>query len=232
MRSIGGSSHRVTDSLSPVNFLNKVYLYMSLGLLLTAVVAYYFHIHAAITEAIFRSPSSFFGVIILHLVVSLWCGRSLGRANPTTSFLLFFLYSALSGFTFGVVTLLYPAADVGFAFAVTAGSFFGLSLIGYTTKKDLSPVASFCIMGLWGLIIASLLSFFLPSLQTESMNLVYGALGVIVFAGLTAYNTQKIKNMAMSGDTQENHAINGAFSLYLDFVNLFFSILRLVGSRR
>ncbi len=215
------------------SFMNKVYLFMTLGLLITAAVAYYFHIHPRITIALARSQYLFFGIIIVQLGAVLIFNRVARKLSTGGCTLLFFLFSAITGVTFGILSLVYTAQNFGYAFAITAGSFLGLSLVGYTTKKDLTAVGSFCIMGLWGIIIATVLSFFIPSFRTNGMQLVISAIGVIVFAGLTAYDTQKIKAMATTtGKTQEVAAISGAFSLYLDFINLFFFILRLIGGRR
>ncbi len=212
-------------------FLNQVYLFMTLGLLVTAIVAYYFHINPQLTQSLLQSNFTFFGIIIAQLGAVLFFSSMVNKMNTGAAFALFFLYAALTGVTFGILSFFYTAQNIGYAFAITAGSFFGLSVVGYTTKKDLGPIRSFCIMGLIGLIIQSLLALFIPALRNNTMEMVMGAIGVIVFAGLTAYDTQKIKAMANTS----NHkvlAISGAFTLYLDFINLFISILRLFGARR
>lgn len=218
--------------VSTTGFLNKVYLFMTLGLLLTALVAFYFHTHVALSQIILKSSFAFYAIVIVQLGAVFLFSNSVRKMNASSAFLLFFLYSALSGVTFGLVSFMYTTQNIGYAFAITAGSFFGLSLVGYTTKKDLSPIASFCTMGLIGLILISVLALFIPGLRSETMNLVMGAIGVIVFSGLTAYDTQKIKMFAAHTESQEIAAINGAFMLYLDFINLFLSILRLFGDRR
>ena len=218
-------------SNAATGFLNQVYLIMTLGLLLTAIVAYYFHKNPELSQSLIKSSFTFYGIIIVQLAAVLFFSHMVNKMNTGAAFALFFFYAALTGVTFGILSFFYTAQNIGYAFALTAGSFLGLSIVGYTTKKDLSPVRSFCIMGLFGLIIEAVLAMFIPSLRTNTMQLLMGAIGVIVFAGLTAYDTQKIKAMA----SQSNHkvlAISGAFTLYLDFINLFISILRIFGGAR
>ena len=233
MRQAPTSSQRNPwSSTNLAQFMNKVYLFMTLGLLITAMVAYYLSTQTQIIAALAQSTGLFIGLIALQLGAVLLFSRSVNQTQSKSAILLFILYSALTGVTFGLIGQIYTTASIGYAFTLSAGSFFGLSIVGFTTKKDLSPIASFCIMGLWGLIIGLVISYFVPSLQTQSMNQVFGAIGVIVFAGLTAYDTQRIKNTARQGETSALAALSGAFMLYLDFINLFISILRLVGDRR
>lgn len=225
-------SQRATTSTAATGFMNKVYFFMTLGLLVTAAVAYYFHSHPMFTRGLMKTPMLFYGIIIVQLGAVLFFSRAVQKMNVTTTFVLFFLYSALTGVTFGIVSFIYTAQNIAVAFAITAGSFFMLSVVGYTTKKDLTAVGSFVMMGLWGLIIESILAMFIPSLRSNGMELAMSAIGVIVFAGLTAYDTQRIKAMASYAGNQDVAAVSGAFSLYLDFINLFLFILRFVGGRR
>lgn len=220
------------NTYSQSTFMNKVYLFMTLGLLVTAAIAYYFHIHPLLTRSIMASHVAFYGIIIVQLGAVLLFSSMVNKLNARAAFFLFFLYAAITGVTFGILSFVYTAQNIGFAFAITAGSFFGLSLIGYTTKKDLSPIGSFCMMGLIGLVIESILAMFIPSLRGNTMELTMSAIGVLVFSGLTAYHTQKIKDMGAQMQNQEIAAINGAFLLYLDFINLFISILRFFGGNR
>ena len=159
--------------------------------------------------------------------------KKLGAASATAIYL---GYAALVGVTFSVLFLVYTRDSIAHVFLLTAGGFAGLSGFGYVTKRDLGPVGSFCMMGLFGMIGFGLVSIFFPSVMTETASKVYGIVGVVVFAGLTAYDTQKIKAMNMIGNegTAEDHkeAIYGALRLYLDFINLFLSLLRLFGKRR
>lgn len=212
-------------------FLNRVYLLMTLGLLVTAVVAYYFHSNPQLTQSLVKSSFTFFGIIIVQLAAVLFFSAMVSKMKTSAAYVLFFVYAALTGVTFGILSFVYTAQDISYAFVITAGSFFGLSIIGYTTKKDLGPIRSFCFMGLIGLIILSVMAMFIPSFRSNTMELMMGAIGVIVFAGLTAYDTQKIKEMSVHANHQV-FAISGAFTLYLDFINLFISILRLFGDRR
>jgi len=229
MREYNSFSTAQTTSLS--GFMNKVYLFMTLGLLVTAAIAFYFHQHPWLSQAIMRSHYAFYGIIIAQLGSWFVFSRAVRNLNAPLCFLLFLTYSVLTGLTFGIISFVYTAENIGYAFAITAGSFFGLSLIGYVVKKDLQAVGTFCIMGLWGLIIESILALFIPALRGNTMELTMGAIGVIVFSGLTAYDTQKIKSMAVYAPNQEVAAITGAFMLYLDFINLFLSILRLFSRR-
>lgn len=233
MRQAPTSSQRNPwTSTNLAQFMNKVYLFMTLGLLITAMVAYTLSTQTQIIAVLAQSTGLFIGLIALQLGAVFLFSRSINQTQSKSAILLFLIYSALTGVTFGLIGQMYTNASIGYAFTLSAGSFLGLSIVGFTTKKDLSPIASFCIMGLWGLIIGVVMSYFVPSLQTQSMNHVFGAIGVIVFAGLTAYDTQRIKNTARHGETSALAALSGAFMLYLDFINLFISILRLVGDRR
>jgi hypothetical protein len=213
-------------------FMNRVYLFMTLGLLISAAVAYFMHSHPLVNQYIAHSSFTFFGIVIAQLAAVLFFSRTISTMNKNAAFTLFFIYSALTGVTFGLLTLIYAVSSISLAFAITAGSFLGLSLIGYTTKKDLSPIRSFCMMGLIGLILISLLAFFIPALRGSVANLTMAAIGVIVFSGLTAYDTQKIKSMGAMAGYSDLVAIQGAFMLYLDFINLFISILRFFNDRK
>jgi len=144
---------------------------------------------------------------------------------------LFYIFSALMGMSLSSLLITYTGASVARAFFVTAGAFAGLSLYGYTTKRNLAPMGAFLIMGLIGLIIASLVNIFV---QSQGMEFIISIIGVLLFAGLTAWDTQKIKSMYMAGDSREvaqKKSIHGALSLYLDFINMFIMMLRLFGNR-
>ncbi len=228
--SLGATSR--SQPAAATAFMNRVYLFMTLGLIITAAVAYFFHAHPLLSQYVMASPSIFYGIIIAQLGAVLFFSRMVSKLNTNAAFALFFIYSALTGVTFSILSFVYTGQSIGTALAVTAGSFFGLSLIGYVTKKDLGPIGSFCTMGLIGLIITSLLALFVPALRGHVADLTLSAIGVIVFAGLTAYDTQRIKWMGAQAGYQDVVAINGAFALYLDFINLFISILRLLGDRK
>jgi len=154
------------------------------------------------------------------------------RLQFTTAFGLFMLYAALLGVTLSSVFLVYTGTSITRVFFISAASFGALSLYGYTTQRDLSPFGSFLIMGLFGIIIASLVNIFLAS---NALGFAISVIGVLVFAGLTAWDTQKIKEMYDvndDGTVSGRKAIMGALSLYLDFINLFLMLLRLLGDRR
>jgi FtsH-binding integral membrane protein len=156
--------------------------------------------------------------------------------NAATAALIYMGYAALTGVTLSTIFLAYTRESISQVFLLTAFAFAGLSFFGATTKKDLGPVGSFCTMGLFGLIGFGFLSFFWPSLMGGTHGQVYGIVGVIVFSGLTAYDTQKIKALNVIGNegTQEDtkEAIFGALQLYLDFINLFLALLRATGRRK
>ena len=155
--------------------------------------------------------------------------------SVVTATTLFLLYSALTGVTFSVIFAIYTTASIQSAFFTTAIGFGGLTAFGYVTKKDLGPVGSFCMMGLFGMIGFSLLSIFFPSMMGGAAGLAYSLIGLLVFAGLTAYDTQKIKMIGRQSHTEEDRGratILGALTLYLDFINLFMMIMRLSGDRR
>ena len=153
-----------------------------------------------------------------------------------TATLVYLLYAGMTGLTLSVIFLVYTQESIQSAFFLTSFGFAGLSLFGYVTKRDLGPIGTFCHMGVWGLIGFGILSMFFPGMMGSTMGMVYNLCGVLIFAGLTAYDTQKIKNSNILGNegTEEDHkeTIYGALTLYLDFINLFLHLLRLMGSRR
>jgi FtsH-binding integral membrane protein len=187
-------------------------------------------------QAIFGNRLLFWGLIIAQLGAVVVLSGLINRISGLIATLIYFLYAGLTGLTLSSIFLVYSGSSIAQAFGVTAFGFAGLSAFGYVTKRDLGPVGSFCMMGLFGLIGFGLLSMFLPSLMTQGVSFVFSIVGIIVFAGLTAYDTQKIKAMNAPGDegtdAGRKKAIFGALRLYLDFINLFLSILRLTGRRR
>jgi hypothetical protein len=150
------------------------------------------------------------------------------KIGPLAAACLFFLYSAVNGLTFSIIFLAYTQQSIMATFGVTGGMFAGLSLFGYVTKKDLTAMGSFLFAALIGLVLAMLVNLFL---HNGLMDLILSALGVVIFSGLTAYDTQKIKAMNTGGEAM-NLAVYGALALYLDFINLFLSLLRFMGRRR
>jgi hypothetical protein len=225
------SPERVAAAQS--EFIRRVYIWMGLGLALTALVAYYTAASPTMTNFILGNQLVFFALIIGQLGLVLGLSAAIDRLEPKTATLLFFLYAGLSGLTLSVVFLAYTQASIASTFFVTAGTFGITSVYGYTTKRDLTSWGSFFFMGLVGIILASLVNFWL---QSETIYWVTTYIGVFVFVGLTAYDTQNIKNMAAAGfadaATETRAAVIGALKLYLDFINLFLMLLRIMGGRR
>jgi FtsH-binding integral membrane protein len=177
----------------------------------------------------------FIVMIVLQLGLVMGISFLINRMSVMLATALFLLYSALTGVTFSVLFLIYTASSIQSAFFTTAIGFGGLTAFGYITKKDLTGVGSFCMMGLFGMIGYSLLAMFFPSMMGGTANLVYSLIGLLVFAGLTAYDTQKIKMIGRQTYSEEDKGratVMGALTLYLDFINMFMMILRLTGDRR
>ncbi|HEY2245794.1 MAG TPA: Bax inhibitor-1/YccA family protein [Xanthobacteraceae bacterium] len=223
-------------------YMIRVYNYMASGVALTGVVAW-LTFSAAVVEtsaglqltafgqAIFQSPLLWVLVLApLGLVFVL--SFSINRLQPTTALMLFFVYAGLLGLSLASIFLVYTHASITRVFFISAATFGALSLYGYTTQRDLTGVGSFMFMGLIGIIIASLVNVFLHS---TGLDWAISIIGVVVFAGLTAYDTQRIKEMYSpmdDGTVGGRKAVMGALSLYLYFINLFLMLLRLFGDRR
>ncbi|MGZ3410439.1 MAG: Bax inhibitor-1/YccA family protein [Xanthobacteraceae bacterium] len=225
-------------------YMIRVYNYMAAGVALTGVVAW-LTFNAAVVQdpnggitgltsfgqAIFGGPA----VIVLFLAtigLVFFISFRIQRLQPATAFALFMLYAGLLGLMLSTVFLAYTGASVTRVFFISAASFGALSMYGYTTKRDLSPIGSFLIMGVFGLVIAMLVNMFFKS---TGLDFVISAIGVLVFAGMTAYDTQNIKEMydvQDDGTLAGRKAVMGALKLYLDFINLFMFLLRFLGDRR
>ena len=214
-------------------FMVRVYNWMTTGLGITGMVAYTVADTPSLTEMIFGNSLISIGLIIVQIGLVFWLASRVMQMSVQQATGIFLLYAALTGVTFSAVFLTYTASSITSTFLVTAGTFGAMSFYGYTTKKDLTSWGSFLFMGLMGIIIASLVNMFL---QSEAMNWVITYAGVLIFVGLTAYDTQKIKEMNILGnegtDEDTKEAIRGALSLYLDFINLFLMLLRIMGDRR
>jgi FtsH-binding integral membrane protein len=225
-------------------YMLRVYNYMAAAVALTGVVAYATFNAAVVTDAsgkitaltpfgqtIYGGPLSI--VLLLGtLGLVFFISFRINRLQYTTAMTLFMIYAALLGVTLSSIFLQYTGASITRVFFISAASFGALSLYGYTTQRDLSAMGSFMIMGLFGIIIASLVNIFLKS---SGLDWAISIIGIGVFAGLTAWDTQRIKEMYDSMDddgTMGRKAIMGALSLYLDFINLFLMLLRVVGDRR
>ena len=217
-------------------FMSRVYGWMTGGLCLTGAVAWNVAGNPALVQTIFGNRMLFWALIIAQLGAVVVLSALINKINAVTATLIYFLYAGLTGLTLSSIFLLYTGSSIAQAFGVTAFGFAGLSGFGYVTKRDLGPVGSFCMMGLFGMVGFAVLSMFFPSLMGEGASFVFAIVGIIVFAGLTAYDTQRIKAMNVPGsegtDAGSKKAIFGALTLYLDFINLFLSLLRLTGRRR
>jgi uncharacterized protein len=215
--------------------MSRVYGWMTGGLCLTGAVAWNVAGNPGLVRTIFGNPILFWGLFIVQLGAVLVLSGLINRISGMTATLIYFAYAALTGLTLSSIFLVYTGSSIAQVFGLTAFSFAGLSVFGLVTKRDLGPVGSFCMMGLFGLVGFYLLSMFFPSLMSGGAVFVTSIIGIIIFAGLTAYDTQAIKNMnvaSMDGEQQRKGAILGALRLYLDFINLFLSLLRLTGRRR
>lgn len=214
-------------------FIRRVYNWMGLGLAATALVALYTASNPQLLKMIFGNSLVFFGLILAELGLVIWLSAAINRLNYSTASMMFFVYSALNGLTMSVIFLAYTSTSITSTFFVTAGTFGAMSFYGYTTKRDLSSWGSFLFMGLIGIILASVVNIFLHSPMVYWL-VTYA--GILVFVGLTAYDTNKLKEMARAGfadaETEGKSAVMGALALYLDFINLFLMLLRIFGSRR
>ena len=215
-------------------YMAQVYGWMTCGLLLTAFVSWYAANTPAIINFIFSSQITFFGLIILQLGLVFVISGMVNRLSGTVATGLFMLYSALTGLTLSSIFIAYTYSSIASTFVVTAGMFGAMSVYGYTTKRDLSGLGSMLFMGLIGIVLASLVNIWLKS---PALMWAITYIGVLVFVGLTAYDTQKLKAMgeqlnADDRDSFRKYAIVGALTLYLDFINLFLMLLRIFGNRR
>jgi FtsH-binding integral membrane protein len=215
-------------------FMRGVYAWMSAGLGVTALVAFYTARTPALMEAIFTNQILLIGLIIAQFGLVVAISAAVHRMSGTTATGLFMLYSALTGLTLSSVLVVYAASDVFKAFVTAAGMFGAMSIYGLTTKKDLTSWGSFLFMGLIGLVIAMVVNMFM---QSAMMDFVISGVGVLLFTGLTAYDTQKLKVMGESAPHDDATAVRrgtilGALTLYLDFINLFLMLLRLFGGSR
>ena len=217
-------------------FMSRVYGWMTAGLCITGAVAWNVAGNPRLVQAILGNRPLFWGLIIAQLGAVVALSGLINRIGAMTATLIYFLYAGLTGLTLSSIFLVFTGSSIAQVFAVTAIGFAGLSGVGYVTKRDLGPVGSFCMMGLFGLVGFGLLAIFFPSLMGQAASFVYSIVGIIVFAGLTAYDTQRIKQMNVLGsegtDAARKTAIFGALRLYLDFINLFLSLLQLTGRRR
>jgi len=202
---------------------------MAAGLGLTGIVAMLVASSPAALEVILGNRIVFYALLFAQLGLVFAFNQAAMRATTAVVAAMFFAYAALTGATLSVIFLVYTASSIASVFFVTAGAFAGLSVVGLVTKRDLSAVGRFAIFALIGVIIASLVNIFLAS---SGLSFLISIVGVLLFAALTAYDTQKLKNMFASGEVHANMPLVGALMLYLDFINMFLFLLRLFGRRR
>lgn len=220
-------------SLAFPALMRKVYVWMTLALVLTGITAFGVASSPGLMMTIIQTPAIMWGLIIAELAIVIAISAAINRLSLTTATLLFVLYSVLNGATLSLIFAVYTMSSIANVFFITAGTFGVMAAYGYFTKRDLSSWGKLLLMALIGLIIATLVNVFL--VKSSGFDLILSYAGVLIFVGLTAYDTQKIKQMlAMQTDMGEGAqkvALLGALSLYLDFINLFLYLLRIFGRR-
>jgi FtsH-binding integral membrane protein len=216
------------------SFVRSVYNWMAVGLALTGGVAYYVSNSQTLLGFIFGNPMVFWGLIIGELALVFTLSARVSKMQASTATGLFVLYAVLNGATLSAIFLAYTKSSIASTFFVCAAVFTAGSVYGWTTKRDLTSMGSFLFMGLIGIIVASVVNLFIKS---SGVTMVVSYIGVLLFIGLTVYDTQKLKNMALTQPADleagvvRKGAILGALSLYLDFINLFLMLLRIMGNR-
>ena len=236
-RMVNEAEGTYTRSYSPSTTLpvlmRKVYTWMALALVITGITAYGVATTPSLIEAIIMNRILFWGLVIVEFGIVIGISRMLHKLSLTTATLMFIAYSVINGATLSIFLLLYTAESIGMVFFITAATFGVMAFIGYITKTDLSKIGNILYMALIGLVIATVVNLFVNS---SGFQLILSYVGVIIFVGLTAYDTQKIKLMlneqSSADESAQKLALLGALSLYLDFVNLFLYLLRIFGDRR
>jgi FtsH-binding integral membrane protein len=213
--------------------MRKVYLWMTMALAITGFTAYYVAHNETLLMAIYTNQILFWGLLIGELALVIGLSAAINRLSLTAATLMFVLYSVINGATMSFIFLAYTASSITSVFFITAGTFAAMAAFGYFTKTDLTSMGKILMMALIGIIIATIVNIFMKS---SGLTVILNYLGVLVFVGLTAYDSQKIKEMLQTapdaGEGAQKVALLGALSLYLDFINLFLYLLRIFGSRR
>jgi hypothetical protein len=230
--SIGGKDTSLA-AIESRKFLLNVYNWMAMGLALTAVIAYGVSTSETLLSAIFSNPILFWGIIILQFGVVIALSAAINKMPVLLAIGAFFLYAALTGLTLSSIFVLYTSSSIASTFLICALMFGSVSVFGYITKMDLSRFGTFMFMGLIGIVIASVVNIFLKSTM---MYWIISYAGVVIFVGLTAWDTQKLKRMSeevsFESDQGKKVAVLGALTLYLDFINMFLFLLRIMGSKK
>ena len=231
MENLYDSSYKSTTGTSVLSMvMRKVYGRMFLALVVTALTSLYVASSPAILSVVLGNRAVFFGLMIAELAVVFVVSGMLNKLSTTTATLLFYLYAVLNGVVFSSIFVVYDLGSIAYTFFITAGVFGAMSVYGMVTKNDMTKFGSYCIMGLFGLIIASVVNIFVAN---STLDWIISLFGVALFIGLTAWDTQKIKNADYVTDPSQTGklATIGALSLYLDFINLFLYLLRIFGGR-
>ena len=225
-------SEAIEKSQAVQSFFSQVYGWMFFGLFTTGIFAYYTANSNFLLNMIFGNSMVFYGLLFAELLLVVGISGMINSIGATTASFMFFVYSALNGLTLASIFLLYTNDSIAMVFFITGGTFGAMSLYGYMTKTDLTKMGSMMLMALIGLVIASLINLFW---QNPALMWITTYAGVLIFVGLTAYDTQKLKNIAHQIREEEavrKLAVMGALTLYLDFVNLFLYFLRIFGKRK
>lgn len=213
--------------------MRKVYTWMTLALVLTGLTAYGVATSPGILMAIYSNPALLWGLVIAEFALVFGVSAAINRLSLTTATLMFVAYSVINGALLSSIFLVYTAASITSVFFITAATFATMALIGYTTKTDLTSVGKLLFMALIGLIIATVVNIFVGS---SMLTMICSYVGVLIFVGLTAYDSQKIRHMLQqapdAGESSQKLALLGSLTLYLDFINLFIYLLRIFGDRR
>ena len=213
--------------------MRKVYTWMTLALVLTGLTAYGVATSPGIMMALYSNSALMWGLVIAEFALVIGISAAINRLSLATATLMFVAYSVINGAMLSSIFMIYTAASIASVFFITAATFAVMALIGYTTKTDLTSVGKLLFMALIGLVIATIVNMFIGS---STLTMICSYVGVLIFVGLTAYDSQKIKNMLMqapdAGELSQKLALLGALTLYLDFINLFIYLLRIFGDRR
>ena len=212
--------------------MRKVYVWMTLALVITGMTAYGVASSPGILQMLFSNTAVFWVLAIAEIALVVGVSAAINRLSLATATLMFIIYSVINGALLSPIFLVYTASSISTVFFITAGTFAAMAVVGYTTKTDLSSMGKYLLMALIGMIIATIVNVFIKS---EGMTLILSYIGVLVFVGLTAYDSQKIKQMLLqapdASEASQKLALLGALSLYLDFINLFIYLLRIFGKR-
>ncbi len=215
------------------NFISRVYGWMSFALAVTGLTALYVVSNPVLLKKLAASQGLFLGIVIVELVIVVAMTAMINKVAYSTAMIMFIAYSVLNGVTFSLIFLIYTTTSIASTFFATAATFAVMSCYGWYTKKDLTAIGSLCYMALFGLIIASVVNFFFAS---SMLYWIITYVGILIFVGLIAYDTQKIKKMApvfaANSEEGKKSALLGALALYLDFINLFLMLLRIFGDRK